>query len=114
METDEVIVNLKIIAKIQKGDRITTTSSYLNIEQRSLVPECIRRWKSGDGRNESIRKINIIVNNALSSKTPIQDYLISSIEGLRNLQDTYTGDLQTVARIDTIIDKIQKHTQTDF
>jgi hypothetical protein len=114
METDEVIVNLKILAKIQKGDRITTTSSYLNIEQRSLIPECLRRWKAGECRNESIRKINIIVNNAICSKTPIQDYLINSIEGLRNLQDTYTGDLQTVARIDTIIDKIQKHTQTDF
>jgi hypothetical protein len=114
METDEVIVNLKIIANIKKGDRITTTSPFLNIEQRSLVPECIRRWKAGEGRNESIRKINIIVNNALISKTPIQDYLLACIEGLRNLQDTYTGDLQTVSRIDTIIDKIQKHTQTDF
>ena len=114
MDTDEIIVNLKIIAKIQKGDRITTTAPFLNIEQRSLIPECLRRWKAGECRNESIRKINIIVNNALISKTPIHDYLLACIEGLRNLQDTYTGDLQTVSRIDTIIDKIQKHTAVDF
>jgi hypothetical protein len=36
MDTDEIIVNLKIIAKIQKGDRITTTAPFLNIEQSKV------------------------------------------------------------------------------
>lgn len=113
MELDEIVVNLKILALIKKGDRITTSSPYLNIEQRSILPECIRRWKQGECRGEAIRKINIIINNALCSKTPLHDYLTNAVEGLRNLQDTYTGDLQTVSRIDTIIDKINKYTVKD-
>ena len=108
METDEIIVNLKIISKIEKGDRLTTTTSFLNIEQTSLIPQCVRRWKQGEGRNETIRKINIVINNALLSKTDINDYLYDCITGITNLQDTYSTDLQTCSRLDTIIDKIKK------
>jgi len=113
MDADEIITNLKILALIQKGDRITTSSHYLNIEQRSIVPQFVRRWKANECRDNAIKKINVIVNNALLSKQDIIEYILKAIDGIRNLQETYTGDLQTISRLDTIIDKMITHTQVD-
>ena len=114
MDTDEIITNLKILALIQKGDRITTTSHYINIERRSIIPEFLRRWKANECRDTAIKKINCIINNALLSKEDITTYLVKAGDGIRNLQETYTGDLQTISRLDTILDKILNHTKTDF
>ena len=66
MEYEAIVVELKIIATIQIGMRLNTKSSYLNIEPSSLVHECLRRWKTGDSRYETVRKINIIINKLLS------------------------------------------------
>ena len=111
MEYEAIVVELKIIATIQIGMRLTTKSSYLNIEPSSLVPECLRRWKTGDSRYETVRKINIIINNAiLNIQSPqMKKYLHDAVTGIKNLQQTYSTDIQTVSRLDVIVDKINPY-----
>ena len=112
MDKDDIIVNLKVIASIKKGDRLTTNTNFLNVDQRSIIPQFIRRWKNGESRDETIRMINLVVNTGLASKLDL-DYLANCIEGLNSLKHTYTGDQQTQCRIDTIIDKIQQSIKSD-
>jgi hypothetical protein len=113
MDREEIIVNLKLLESVQKMQKITVRDVFLNIEQPSIVPECIRRWKRQDNRDVTIKKINEIVNDAIGLCTTTQDiaihnYLLKSTTGIGNLKETYATCNQTCARLDTILDKIQK------
>ena len=116
MDIEEIIINLKILEKIEIYQKLITRDTYLNIEPQSLIPECFRRWNRQDNRNETLKKINTIVNNALiflekekelSEKYELQKYLTGSVKGLQNLKDTYSTCNQTVSRIELIIEKIK-------
>jgi len=111
MEREEIIVNLKLLESVQKMQKLTTRDVFLNIEPESLIPECFRRWKRQDGRDNTIKKINEIVNCSIvlveQKDTAIKDYLVKSSSGIANLKETYAACKQTCARIDTILDKIK-------
>ena len=110
-EIDELKINLKIISKIQKNKKLFTKGEYLNLESEFYIPESLRRWWRGDNRNESINKLNNIINKSIrniSDKNNLQDFLSGSVPGLENLKETYSECTQTKARLDVIIDKIKK------
>mgnify|MGYP006153763691 CR=1 FL=1 len=117
MDIEEIIINLKILEKIEIQQKLITRDTYLNIEPQSLVPEWFRRWNRQDNRNETIKKINTIINNSISlletdkdlcTKYELKHYLMSSVKGLNNLRDTYSTCNQTVSRIEIIIEKIKE------
>jgi|TARA_B110000114_G_C14945560_1_gene338180 hypothetical protein len=120
MDIDEVLVNLKVLEQIQVNQKLISRGSYLNIEYESLVPEFLRRWRRQDNRNETIKKINIIINSALKIKEDddnirecLDSHLTKSISGLKSLKETYATCCQTTARIGVIISKIQKSTNKE-
>jgi hypothetical protein len=107
---DDVTVNLKLLARVQKHQKIITRDMFLNVESKSLVPECVRRWRRGDDRNATISKINAVVTAGLEllPSTPnIRHELLAALVGIQNLKETYSACSQTCARLDTIIDKIK-------
>ena len=114
MDIDEVLVNLKVLEQIQVNQKLISRGPYLNIEYESIVPEFIRRWRRQDNRNETIKKINIVINSALKLKEDdggmeesLDMYLTKSLSGLKALKETYATCCQTTARIDVIINKVQ-------
>lgn len=117
MDIDEVLVNLKVLEQIQVNQKLISRGHYLNIEYESIVPEFIRRWRRQDNRNETIKKINLVINSALKLKEDndrmkerLDLYLSKSVLGLKALKETYATCCQTTARIDVIISKIQNST----
>ena len=104
MELESTIVNLNVIAQLKKGQRLNTRGEYLDIEAPCLVPECIRRWRRQDTRDNMILALNKIINEAIRQDVP--RYLDKAIVGLDNLKFTYSHCKQTVARLDMITDKI--------
>ena len=116
MDIEEIIINLKILQKLEINEKIITRDTYLNIEPKSLFPEWFRRWNRQDNRNETLKKINSIVNQSLilleknkelCETYELKKYLSLSIKGLNNLKDTYSTCNQTVSRIELIIEKIK-------
>lgn len=107
---DDLIVNLKVISMIKSNEKLVTTDKYLNIETINIVPQWIKRWHRGDNRDETIKKIDLIINECLnlddSKISVLKTYLMNSISGLNKLKETYSKCIQTSSRIDTIIDKI--------
>lgn len=113
MDIEEIIINLKLLNKVEKNQKIITRGSYLNIEPRSIVPEFIRRWNRQDSRQETLKKINSIIDIAIQNMDDIKykdynikKYLSESIIGITNLKETYVLCNQTCSRLDIIIDKI--------
>ena len=91
----------------------------MNIEPVSIIPEFIRRWHRQDSRNETLLKINMVVNSAIELiehwKTKslndndihnILHYMEQSVNGIKNLKETYATCSQTCARIDVVVNKI--------
>lgn len=120
MDIDEVLVNLKVLEQIQVNQKLISRGPYLNIEYESIVPEFIRRWRRQDNRNETIKKINLVINSALKLKEEndkmkerLDTYLTKSVSGLKALKETYATCCQTTARIDVIISKIQNSTNKE-
>jgi hypothetical protein len=65
MDVEEIIINLKILQKLEKNQKLITRGAYLNVETTSLIPEFLRRWNRQDNRAETLKKINTIVNAAI-------------------------------------------------
>ena len=103
---DEVVVNLKVIASITINSKLYTKGSLLNLEQSSIVPESVRRWYRQDSRDDSIKKIERIICKAFTYLPKVAKYLTDAKTGILNMKETYSGCVQTAARLDAIIDKI--------
>ena len=116
MDVEEIIINLKILEKLDKNQKLITRGSYLNIETRSVVPEVIRRWNRQDNRHETIKKINSVINFAIAyikehpqpdeTTYDVKMYLENAKTGISNLKETYSICTQTCSRLDVLIDKI--------
>lgn len=109
IEYDEVVVNLKVIASIAVNTKLYTKGAYLNIEQHSVVPESVRRWYRQDSRDESIKRIDRTITKAiayLAKERVMHQYLKEAKIGILNMKETYSMCIQTMARLDTILDKI--------
>lgn len=113
-EEDELIINLKVLSSLQPNCKLITRDTYLNVEQKNWVPQAIKRWHRGDSREETLKKIDSVINRSLSSyltkkvDSNLKEYLLNSIAGLSNLKETYSTCVQTCSRLDTIIDKINR------
>ena len=130
MDKEEIMVNLKVLEGLQKNQKIVSRGQYINIEIESIVPEFLRRWRRQDNRNETLKKINTIVNSAIEfvkttdkqitehgqdhlyAKTWIMDknnminHLTNALKGIHNLKETYATCTQTCARIDITLTNI--------
>ena len=111
MDEEEVIINLKLLSQVEKGQKLITRDAYLNIEGPYLfVPEFVRRWRRQDSRHETVKCINRVVNDAITllKKDPsMKTYIRGSKPGIMNLKETYSMCHQTCARLDMILDKIK-------
>ena len=115
MDDNSIIINLKVVSAIQPNDKINTSDNFLNLESKNLLPQFIKRWWRGDDRNESLSRLDELITEALTRKDPIViDNIKNTITGLNNLKNTYSKCIQTVARINTIIEKINTTLDTDF
>lgn len=132
MLPDKLLINLRILSKIQKNGRITKSiDGIINIEQTTLY-KGIKRFLYNDSRKQSIYEINSLIdetqimfdyllNNKFMNKTSqnTTDFLkiVESIHlllkelndsknGIENLKFTYKTDENIVSQIDIIILKI--------
>ena len=140
MDIEEIYINLKVLESLNKNQKLISRGQYINVETNSIIPEFIRRWHRQDNRNETLNKINLIVNSAIEyiqndqnpnkikiitdnnnnndakniSPHEMKSYLKKSLHGISNLKETYATCSQTCARIDVIINKINHVLQGGF
>jgi hypothetical protein len=132
MIPDKLLINLKIISKIQKNGRITRSYDGIISLENNVFYQAIKRFISSDSRKQAIFEINSIIsesisilNHILNSKymnktfnesdeyiknceniTLILSELELSKQGIENLKFTYQNDPNIVSQIDILILKI--------
>ena len=113
-EKDELIINLKVLSKLDKNNKITTKEKFLNLQSSYMLPEALSRWWNGDNRDESLKFLDNLATKSIKFLNENDDLLQNikeSLIGLENLKDTYSKCTQTNARLDVIIEKINKGIQ---
>ena len=130
---DKLLINLKIIANIQKNGRIKRSmDGIISLDSDYLFYQSIRRFLNNDSRKQSIFEINSVITECHEKikevinnrfMTPqnsnreeyfqntellllIYNSLKSSLEGIQNLKFTYIDDHNTVSQLDIMILKI--------
>lgn len=132
MIPDKLLINLKIISKIQKNGRISRSYDGIISLENDVFYQSIKRFVTNDSRKQAIFEINSVINECvdilnhiLNSKYMHKNFhqseeyikncenielVLSEMEmarnGIENLKFTYQNDPNIVSQIDIIILKI--------
>ena len=104
MRGDIVMVNLRVVSKLQPGDRLQCCDGkYFGIDRGYLT--WLWRWMKADTRHITLERLEEMVMDAVKrAKEPgIAALLGEAKSGLGHLLDTYHADPTTVSRLETII-----------
>lgn len=132
MIPDKLLINLKIISKIQKNGRIARSYDGIISLESDVFYQSIKRFMTSDSRRQAIFEINSVISESvdilhhiLNSKymnknffqcdeyiknceniTLILNELENARHGIDNLKFTYKNDPNTASQIDILILKI--------
>jgi hypothetical protein len=132
MIPDKLLINLKIISKIQKNGRIARSYDGIISLENDVFYQAVKRFVTNDSRRQAIFEINSVItecvdilNHILNSKYMSKNYyqtdeyikncenlqlILKEMEsakiGVDNLKFTYQNDPNIVSQIDIIILKI--------
>jgi hypothetical protein len=134
--TDQIIINLKVLAALKASDRLYTRNGAFEIQDNGWIQAFFRRAQ-GDTRWTNIEDMKVLVEDALrlldaytsyaspSSTSAHVQYpqpppstsfafvrmLVTELDGacngLKNLKETYATDSRMCAHLDVLLQKIQ-------
>jgi hypothetical protein len=129
---DKLLINLKIISKIQKNGRITRSYDGIVSLENEVFYQPLRRFLSSDSRKQAVFEINSIItecieqlSHILNSKFMNKNFsqsdeylkncenvslLLNEMElakcGIENLKFTYQNDQNITSQLDIVILKL--------
>jgi hypothetical protein len=132
MIPDKLLINLKIISKIQKNGRIARSYDGMISLENDVFYQSIKRFMTSDSRRQAIFEINSVISESidilhhiLNSKYMNKNFfqsdeyiknceninlILNELEnarhGIDNLKFTYKNDPNTASQIDILILKI--------
>jgi len=132
MIPDKLLINLKIISKIQKNGRISRSYDGIISLESDVIYQSIKRFVCNDSRKQAIFEINSVItesidmlNHIINSKHMNKNYsqtseyiknceninlIITEMEfaksGIENLKFTYQNDHNIASQLDILILKI--------
>jgi hypothetical protein len=116
IDIDDIFINLRLISKIEIGDKIIDNDKYLNIDYSYI--KSLTRWYYDINRKNNFKFINNIfqkafilndeiINNNNSLLIRLNNELKFSINGLLNYKQTYITDKLFQSEIDVLIENIR-------
>ena len=115
---ERMLVNLRIVGSVEPFQKLNTKSGdHLVIEDGGWGSGSLARWSRGDGRGNSLKRLNELfdaVQAALldsnvdaQSRARLRAYASKASTGLRNLRQTYEADVTTTAHYDVLIERVE-------
>lgn len=114
MDIATVLVTLDVFANLAVGDTLTWAGETLptpNIQKYGPF-QSTRRKYNGDNRNIMLQKVNDSITAALNlcdssrESSRVRIHLLSAISGLKNLQKTYSTDVNVVSQLAVIVEEV--------
>jgi len=112
---DNIIVDLKIISKIKKGEKLNTNTKSI-VNSNSWLAS-FNRNMSGESRNLLILYLERIINDTYHIIENTNDKILldniylnlkNAKTGIENLLETYNNDINITCKLSVIIDNVEK------
>lgn len=113
---DCMIINLKVLTKVERGDRVINRNGYL-IRQPKGISQAISRWMQGDDRYSTLEAVQAVVReflDVLVEKTAdkaslryLQKMFPDLLSHLTNLMHTYKGDTLLESSYELLLEKLK-------
>jgi len=109
------LINLKVISKLKRGEKLNTRFYRFTIESTSLLsPSFFTRWVNGESRDQTVDAVDSLVSSCIVQGSQMNEQEISKLidqlfqvgRGLKNLIETYKDDCTTCAGIELVLEKI--------
>ena len=97
---DDVLVNLRVLARLQEGDRVNCSGTFFEIESGLLTT--LWRWLRQENREKTLSRIADVMARA-GAAPGAHVFADQALDGLRKLKITYGACPTTVARLDHIM-----------
>ena len=120
------LVNLKVVARLKRGQKLNTRMHYFQIvDKSSFYPSAFYRWINGESREQTISSLTELVNSCINTDVLRKDDIPIIVEevvktsaGLCNLIFTYSDETTVESALTLIIEQIgrfvEKHgTESD-
>lgn len=112
---DKLLVNLRVIATVNEGDKLVYTSTGNFIPQSPGILISLYRFVTRDDRWHTLSRLNDLIStsetmqefNNGSEKHRIQRALENSVKGLRHLQLTYQTDVLFYQSLQVLIERVE-------
>ena len=110
-------VNLKVMSKLEPFQRINTRQNFFSLSKNTGItfiplPAWFKRWLEGSTRDSDFSRIKDLYTNAEAhlenDDGRLKTHLRDSLKGLYSLQKTYENDQTMLARLDTLIENVNK------
>jgi uncharacterized protein YsxB (DUF464 family) len=112
--SDNLLVNLNIISRINLGDKVyMNDEGFITIDNSTVLQGLIRFVF----RNSRIKTINNLTNfysiifdlidSSVDCSKSLEVYMRKSLTGLENLKETYSSDIVTTSKLDIILDNVR-------
>jgi hypothetical protein len=118
MSLDRKFINLKVISKLEKGQKLNCKNDLFTIENTGMFNySAIMRWFRDDSRKSTFNSLSELIKESLhdieketfgkdnTKKLIVQ--LILSLNGIKNLMYTYETDITFQASMELLIDSIE-------
>lgn len=110
-----IIVNLKVISKLNVGEKLSYSNGYFSIASDKTLASKMLRWVVGDSRASTIDAIESLSTICLTHNLLTQqelEHLVRQLQcamvGITNLMMTYQNDSTVVSRLEFIHDRINE------
>lgn len=116
-DSDVIWVNLKVLSKLEPFQKLNTRRTHFQLQTYNnnwiSVPEFVIRWWIGSNRESDFNRLKDLYIAAIkllatNDKDRMVSHLKESLKGLYSLQKTYETDATTKAKIDWLLDTVNK------
>ena len=112
------IRNLKVIAKLKVGQKLSTRYQFYSIVSTDSYFIAPKRWFSGESRHNTVDSIQPLVMSCITQPglsiedtRGLAEQLSNARDGLVNLQATYIDDQSIYSGLEVIIEMIDRYTK---
>jgi hypothetical protein len=105
MDEEDILWSLKIISMIKEGQKLRVRRGRLDVHEAGNVFNSVLRWIRNDNRQTSLTYISNIINRGIKENCD-KRALREALGGLNALKVTYSTDINIVARILVLEEKI--------
>lgn len=122
MDIDTILLDLEVLKQLNPNDKLAINmlpgNTSLSVDSNYILSSITRKY-NGYNRETSIKYLedlvdkiekytNFIVNSSHDDiRNNLKNSIIASIDGLKNLQETYKNDSIIIAKLVLIINKLK-------